>query len=155
MDSTGNILWDSAGVAICVLPLDQERPLIVTDGSGGAIIMWEFKQGAAGETGLYSQRINSLGQVMWATNGIPVVTSPSATPIQILPKITGDGAGGAVIAWIENTLDEYISAQRINSSGIPLWPQNGLPICISSVDKRFRRATDVCFNSYVFYFKTT
>ncbi len=158
VDSSGNILWDSAGVAISVLPLDQERPQIVSDGSGGAIIMWEFKQGAAGETGLYAQRINSLGQVLWAVNGVPVVTSPSATPIQILPKITGDGVGGAVIAWIENTLDEYISAQRINSAGIILWPQNGLPIITSSLDKRFQNIINVgngefvlCWNEEFFF----
>jgi len=35
VDSSGNILWDSAGVAISVLPLDQEDPQIVSDGSGG------------------------------------------------------------------------------------------------------------------------
>jgi len=158
VDSSGNILWDSAGVAISVLPLDQEDPQIVSDGLGGAIIMWEFKQGAAGETGLYAQRINSLGQVLWAVNGVPVVTSPSATPIQILPQITGDGAGGAVIAWIENTLDEYISAQRINSAGIILWPQNGLPICTSSLDKRFQNIINVgngefvlCWNEEFFF----
>ena len=158
VDSSGNILWDSAGVAISVLPLDQEDPQIVSDGSGGAIIMWEFKQGTAGETGLYAQRINSLGQVTWAVNGVPVVTSPSATPIQNKPKITGDGAGGAVIAWIENTLDEYISAQRINSAGIILWPQNGLPIITSSLDKRFQNIINVgngefvlCWNEEFFF----
>jgi hypothetical protein len=101
--------------------------------------MWEFKQGAAGETGLYAQKINSLGQAMWIANGIPIATSPFPDPIQLKPKITDDGTGGVVIAWIDHlTIDENIFAQRLNSSGIVLWSQNGMPIRTSSADKRLQ-----------------
>ena len=150
IDSSGNILWDSAGVEICVLPLDQEDPQLVSDGSGGAIIMWEFKQGAAGETGLYAQRINSLGQIMWDVNGLPIVTSPTPDPVQIKPKITNDGSGGAVIVWTDfSEPNDNIFAQRINSSGMLLWPQNGLPIITSSFGKRFNNLISVGNGEFV------
>ena len=150
VDSSGNILWDFSGVEICVLPLDQEDPQIVSDGSDGAIIMWEFKQGAAGETGLYAQRINSLGQIMWAVNGLPIATSPTPDPIQIKPKLTSDGSGGAVIVWTDfSQPNDNIFAQRINSSGMILWPQNGLPIVASSFGKRFNNLIGVGNGEFV------
>lgn len=45
----------------------------------------------------------------------------------------GDGAGGAIVAWIENgsgTQDVY--AQRLDANGNLLWPASGLPICRAS-----------------------
>jgi len=150
VDSYGNILWDSAGVAICTSSLDQEDPQIISDGSGGAIIMWEFKQGAAGETGLYAQRINSLGQIKWNANGVPLVTSPFTYPAQIKPKITSDGSGGAIIAWTDfSEPNDNIFAQRINSSGMILWPQNGLPVITSGFGKRFNNLIGVGNGEFV------
>jgi len=150
VDSAGNILWDSSGVPICVSLLDQEDPQIVTDGSGGAIIMWEFRQGAAGETGLYAQRINSAGQPMWGINGVPVATSPFPDPIQLNPKITDDGSGGAIIVWTDfSGTNGNIYAQRISSSGNILWPQNGLPICTTAANKRFQDIINVGSEEFV------
>jgi len=150
IDSSGNILWGSDGVEICTLPLDQEDPQIISDESGGAIIMWEFKQGAAGETGLYAQRINSTGQPMWEINGVPIATSPSPNPTQLRPKIIDDGSGGAVIVWTDfSEPNDNIFAQRINSSGMILWPQNGLPIVTSSFGKRFNNLIGVGNGEFV------
>ncbi|MFC2103286.1 T9SS type A sorting domain-containing protein [Bacteroidota bacterium] len=149
IDSSGNLVWDSDGVVICNSPLDQEDPQIVTSGSG-AIILWEFKQGAAGETGLYAQRINSTGQQMWGVNGVPVATSPFPDPIQLLPKITDDGSGGAVIAWTDfSGANDNIYAQRISNSGNVFWPQNGLPVSTTAVNKRFQDIINVGNGEFV------
>jgi len=136
VDSSGNILWDSAGVAICTLPIDQEDPQIIADGSGGAIIMWEVTQSTtAGDNGLFAQRIDSDGQTLWAQNGVSILTSPFSYSIHWRPKIVGDENEGAVICWI-NTTNTIIHAQRLNSAGLILWPQEGIPVCSQSYDNR-------------------
>ncbi|MFQ5583280.1 MAG: hypothetical protein ACE5GL_02445, partial [Calditrichia bacterium] len=66
IDSSGSLLWDSAGVAICEAPFGKEAPLIITDMKGGAIISWiDFRNhpGNTAEIDIYAQRIYSDGHV--------------------------------------------------------------------------------------------
>ena len=41
IDSSGNILWGVNGVIVCNALNNQKNPKIVSDASGGAIIVWE------------------------------------------------------------------------------------------------------------------
>lgn len=47
------------------------------------------------------------------------------------PHLVSDGAGGVIITWTDfrTGSDNDIYAQRIDSSGAPLWTVNGVPIC--------------------------
>ena len=149
VDSSGNILWDSSGVAICNLPLDQEDPQIVSDESGGAIIIWEVKQGTVvGENGLFAQRIDSNGQILWIQNGVSILTSPLSYSIHWRPKIAGDENNGAVICWI-NTTNTIIHAQRLNSAGFRVWLQEGVPVCLQSYDNRLHSFINVKNGKFV------
>ena len=62
-----------------------------------------------------------------ATN-LPIST---ATDGQSDPVIVSDGAGGAIIAWVDlrtgQGMDVY--AQHIDASGIVQWDSNGIAIC--------------------------
>lgn len=106
----------------------QYNPMMASDGSGGAIIVWEDFR--SGEQHIYAQRLNSVGNRLWENitgsgdfDGIPVCT---ATGTQSrLGEAVSDGAGGAIITWRDEragTGDIY--AQRIDSSGKRLW-ENG------------------------------
>ncbi len=128
LDSNGVAQWTPNGVAVCSKSLAQTGTKLVSDGSGGAIIVWQ--DSIAGATDIYAQRVSSTGTIMWASLGIPVCTSPLK---QIRPRIQPDNAGGAFIVWQDkrNGLDYDIYAQRINSSGNLLWTANGIVVCNS------------------------
>ena len=53
------------GVAICTALNDQDNPVIVSDGAGGAIITWDDYRSTTGDTSLgsdiYAQWVNSSG----------------------------------------------------------------------------------------------
>jgi len=94
---------------------------IVTDGSGGAIVVWEdLRKGMA----LYAQKVNAEGEVQWQENGVPVCTElPVVSPRF---EAADSSAGGVVVAWIDG--DRKLYAQMLNSSGQMLWGDKGILI---------------------------
>jgi hypothetical protein len=104
----------------------QYVPVILSDGSGGAIIAWEdFRNGFSD---IYAQRVNASRVVQWATDGVAICT---ATGDQDDPTIASDGLGGAIITWVDfrSGSNADIYAQRINASGVAQWTANGVVIC--------------------------
>src|ERR1044072_5636268 len=101
----------------------------VTDGSGGVIIVWEDSR--YGERNIYAQRLDSLGVRQWPDTGVVIC---SAAGNQNSPVAGSDGAGGAVVAWIDGRggADSDIYAQRFDGSGATLWAPNGAPVCTAS-----------------------
>ena len=47
------------------------------------------------------------------------------------PQVTGDGSGGAIIAWQDyrSRTNYDIYAQRIDADGVPRWSPNGVAVC--------------------------
>ena len=119
---------------ICTLPLsEQGNPAITTDGNDGAIIAWhDTRNGGLNFGDIYAQSINSGGYIQWDLNGVSVCAE--ATSPQVDPAITSDGAGGAIITWIDMRNGGYydVYAQRIDASGAPLWTLDGVPVCTFS-----------------------
>ncbi len=122
------ILWTLSNpdnVAIASTTDHQLRPKITTDGSGGAIMVWEDYRATNG-LDIYAQRVDSTGAVLWATDGIGVSVTSGA---QGNPAITSDGSGGAIIAWADNRSGNYdIYAQKLSASGAAQWTANGVAI---------------------------
>jgi len=119
--------WTLNGVPVCTAVGYHSIADIVSDGSGGVIITWLDNR--SGSQYIYAQKINSNGTTAWTTNGIPISTAAGAGQLSI--GITGDGSEGAIIFWYDNRSGNGgLYAQRINSSGSPLWtPTNGVQIC--------------------------
>jgi len=112
---------------------DQIYPMIVSDGSGGAIMVWQdFRSG--NNYDIYAQRLNSSGNQLWTTNGVPICTDVNN---QVNPEIVIDGSGGAIICWVDNRNSSYVDIyiQRVNSNGVVQWADNGIAICNSAFDK--------------------
>ena len=150
IDSFGNLLWDTLGVEICIKPLPQIEPIITFDGIGGAIILWQDRESGAGVCGLYAQRINSEGQVLWTANGIPICTSPFQDPIQFHPVIVSDGEAGAIVAWDDTrNANTRVYAQRVNSDGSLQWQNNGIQISQLPGEDRIQAITSVGDNEFV------
>jgi hypothetical protein len=126
IDGSGTALWTANGVAICTATGSQNTPTLAFDGAGGAIITWfDFRSGTYYH--IYAQRVDSTGNVLWATDGVVVC---GATNTQMSPAIMSDGAGGAMIVWqdFRNGVDMDVYAQRINSSGVAQWGANGVAV---------------------------
>ena len=110
---------------ICTTVNDQTDPIIISDGSGGAIIVWNDKRG--GNPDIYAQRIDANGIVQWTANGVAIST---VAYDQSYPAIVSDGTGGAIITWLDSRsgIDYDIYAQRIDSNGIVQWTADGVAI---------------------------
>ncbi len=126
IDSGGVVQWTTDGKAICTAEATQEIPTIASDGAGGAIITWSDGRGSTWD--IYAQRVSHDGTILWIDNGAPICTASDA---QGTPTIASDGAGGAIITWIDGRggLLFDIYAQHVNASGLVQWTTNGVPIC--------------------------
>lgn len=114
------------GAQIVVQNNQQIAPQVVTDGAGGAIVVWQDVRNNANYD-VYAQRIDHLGNLLWNTSGVPVCTAPAD---QDGIRATSDGQGGVVIAWRDpRSGSPDIYAQRLNANGQTLWAFNGVPIC--------------------------
>jgi len=133
VNASGAVQWTTDGVALCTAAGDQQYPAIVSDGAGGAIVTWEdYRSGSNYD--IYAQRVNASGAVQWTTNGVALCT---ATGNQGVPKMTSDGAGGAIVTWPDGRNGNGdIYAQRVNAAGAVLWTANGVAICTAPGDQR-------------------
>lgn len=135
VDAWGVKLWPTPqnGTAVWTGLNDQTDPQIISDGAGGAIIVW-VHQGNNGKTNIYAQRLDGAGDFMWGIDGIALC---SAQHDQNSPAVVSDGAGGAIVAWQDlrsdgSNLEADIYVRRINSGGAPQWTSDGVPICTSA-----------------------
>lgn len=102
----------------------QNYPQMVSDGLGGTIIVWGDKRN--GNWDIYAQRVDSTGLPLWASDGVPISTAVSS---QYWPQMISDGQGGAIITWKDKRGGSWeVYAQRVDSSGIPQWTPDGVPI---------------------------
>ncbi len=125
IDSSGLVKWMTDGIYIGLAPTLYTHPTLVSDGLKGAIITWLAAYGL----NIYAQRVDSLGIVLWNAGGV-LICEGTNDLIEPDPHIILDEAGGAIITWPDTrTAESDIYAQRINSNGLVLWKENGLPIC--------------------------
>lgn len=130
------LLWDNvdpANTAVSTATAGQTTPQMVSDGTGGMIVVWEDRR--SGNAEIFAQRVNSLGVPLWTADGVVVC---DANGDQLLPSIISDGAGGAIVAWQDrrNGTDFDIYAQRIDANGVSLWAVNGVQLS-GTVDNQF------------------
>jgi hypothetical protein len=130
INAAGVMQWDARGVPICTNSAMQHVPHVASDGAGGALIAWIDKRNIKNE--VFAQRIGPDGIVKWTANGVAVGTATDHYQ-QGSPEITSDGSGGAIITFDDwrNTFEnpiQFISAQRISSSGSIVWPAGGVAL---------------------------
>ncbi len=136
VNSSGSTLWTLDGVAISTAFENQFTPLIMSDGSGGAIISYNhYDNGITGDD-VFAQRVNSTGSTLWGLNGVAVCTAAYG---QFNLTMASDGAGGAIISWSDgrNGIDSDVYAQRVNSTGSTLWTNNGIAVSTATGSQSF------------------
>ena len=132
IDAAGFLKWSSAA-DISSANEDQRDYRLISDGAGGAIVVWGDNRNEYPGGDIYAQRVNASGQLLWTVDGVPICT---AADVQAYPDLCSDGAGGAIITWRDSRnysatgVDIY--AQRINGSGVVQWTSNGVAVCSES-----------------------
>ena len=121
----GEFLWAKDGLALSEPTGDQYDPTLISDGTGGAIIVWWDI--TTPDWHIMAQHVSADGVILW---DVPLVVSPK-DGIQGEPRIVSDNDGGAVVIWqnYENHISNDIFAQRIDGNGRKLWNEEGVPIC--------------------------
>ncbi|HLF15437.1 MAG TPA: hypothetical protein VI932_11175, partial [Bacteroidota bacterium] len=80
---------------VCTAVNGQYYPEIYTPGTGGSILVWhDFRPGLQAD--LYVQKFDTGGTPQWTPNGVAL---SMAAGHQWGQTITGDGLGGAIVAW--------------------------------------------------------
>jgi hypothetical protein len=136
LDGWGNALWTSNGTPVYANGfLSYYSPAIAPDGAGGAIVIWSDNRN--GGFDLFAQRIDAAGIVQWTAGGVLICNRTSA---QKYYAIIPDGAGGAIVAWQDSTLDAVtpsadIFAQKIDASGSPQWTAGGVAVCTNMFEQ--------------------
>lgn len=113
LGNTGSALWTPGGVRVDSGDVAPQG--IVGDGAGGAIVLWSLFNGPA-----RAQRLDANGTTLWTPGGLPLASGSAA---QLVSASTFDGAGGAIVAFEDNS--GVFHAQRIDTNGALQWGNDG------------------------------
>jgi hypothetical protein len=134
LNPSGGNIFVANGVSACSATDSQSNPEIATDGSKGMIVTWrDFRNGT--DYHIYAQRIDYIGNPIWAVDGIPICTAGYTV---YDPRIVYDGMLGVVITWYDSRTGwRDIYAQRVGSSGSVEWATDGVAVTatLSSVQE--------------------
>ncbi len=122
--------WAPGGNPLCTAMGGQFASSAVTDGAGGAIVVFSDGQ-------VFAQRVTYAGDIPpgWGPNGNPLCVAPGS---HIAAHAASDGMGGAFVAWEDNRTDAAdVYAQHILGSGAldPAWNAAGLPVAVGPVNQ--------------------
>ncbi len=115
LDANGVKKWGEGGFCVCNAVDDQECPRIISDGKGGAFVMWTDERDP--EDAIYVQKVRPRGSAAWETNGVCVSDFPARSWGG--HYMVHDGTGGVIAVW--RTTDYTLRAKRIDSSGDNAW----------------------------------
>jgi len=121
----GELMWNSEGVKIG-LP-NQKTVRIVSDGSGGAIVIW-LRVFDSNNSRIYIQRIDAQGNPLWQKGGIPIYNEIMIFPENPLRVVRGAN-DEVIISWASfsfRPVYRCIYAQKINHKGEIQWPEGGI-----------------------------
>jgi len=127
IDSRGEPLWASGGIAVASGTTLQKWPCIGRDTYGNAIVAY------IDGSDVRVQRVNGSGGLVWGTGGV-VVYSSAVSPGA--PRVVAGSAGSSIIGWIdERSGDPNIYTQRVTAMGALSWNAHGVVICDAANDQ--------------------
>jgi hypothetical protein len=130
VDSLGVAAWAPDGVPLCG-PGAVQGLVAVADDTGGMVAAYEQTDGTGFFRDLYAQRLRGTGVRAWPDTGVVL---SRARYFQRAPAITGDGAGGAIVAWDDSRTFHLaqVFAQRVDSAGAVPWTADGVALCTTN-----------------------
>ena len=130
LDAGGQRLWGANGVAAGGEIPSSSGAVAAPDGRGGILLAWdEFISPR-----IHAQRVDASGAPRWGGGGDVVVCTSAVNAIN--PAVASDGAGGAIVAWMDYRLGTWdIFAARVDSVAGLHWTPNGAAICTVARDQ--------------------
>jgi hypothetical protein len=127
IDTSGSVRWGANGILLSAT--GSSTSVMIPAGGGQAFAAWNDTR--VGAAGVYAQRLDTAGALLWGGTGLPVNVSSGKTWLRLAP----DGNGGVIAAWFSSTTYPFfgVYGQRISGTGSLLWP-----------------STSVCFGDSVF-----
>jgi hypothetical protein len=140
--------WPADGFPVQTGPGGTGVARIITDGAGGAIIVWTNARTGLSE--IYGLRIHGDGTIAsgWNVNGNLLCEAPNH---QFDPWPVPDGAGGVYVAFGDlrsappipdpvDYLDVYVTHFTAAGARAPGWPAGGVPVCTTFGPQALGRA---------------
>lgn len=133
INKNGELLWTENGALVCGASGAQGAPVAVDDGTGGVVVVWhDFRRSYAD---IYAQRVDGSGKILWEKRGVALCT---ALGHESFPVLIGNGAEGAIIAWVDTRNgNNDIFAQQVDGNGTVQWLENGIPVCTASGNQNY------------------
>ena len=149
INSAGNLKWGD-GLLVYTTPENTyaESPQIISDGSGGAVIVWHQVYNGRIESGspeaqmmdVFVQKVDATGSILWKPNGVPLEINKNAVnALPLEPLTVSDNAGGAIIIWRDPHRDATanstsIFAQKVDAGGNMRWQAGGTKVSTTSIN---------------------
>ncbi|MCP4580213.1 MAG: T9SS type A sorting domain-containing protein [candidate division Zixibacteria bacterium] len=151
IDNEGNLMFELPGLKVVDDPDVQQRPNACSDMRGGMVLCWEdYRSGSRQDP--YAQRIDRNGNIMWDSNGIPIILHPNE---QFDVKLKTNSTGYTIFAWTDvrgtQGIPTEVYAQCFDIDGNRQWDSLGLLIAGGN-DDQFK--SDVSMDSSGFFYIT-
>jgi len=132
VDAEGSFPWGEDGVSIHCEEYQNDSLRLASDGSGGAIVIWQESR-AETTSRILAQRVNSEGSLSWGQGGVVLYTTDKEIS-QI--EVIDDSSGGAITVWNQSNWGwpklYDICAQRVDADGNVMWQSKDSPVFIKS-----------------------
>ena len=103
----------------------------VSDGNGGAVIVFRNYFSDTDNAYIYLQHLDSLGNKLWGSPGRLVAFQPDAQYFWLKELIRDPSSGDYFVLYVDRTEYDFM-CQRLDSDGYPLWPENGCVVADST-----------------------
>jgi hypothetical protein len=116
----GTLPWGADGILITAKYYERQLPGIVSDGRGGAYVVWQDTR--VPPVYVLISRVKANGTFAW-------YTKPDQNRIEhTRPQVVSDGAGGAVMVWqeVRDSISNDVYAQHFDSTSAATWTENGV-----------------------------
>ncbi|MBU1985491.1 hypothetical protein KJ815_13920, partial [bacterium] len=118
-------------------------PRVVACEDDGVIVQYLKAQSSdpQGERYIYVQKFNSQAVSLWPNGGVAVCTA-GGIESGAEPEIIADGRGGIYCYWHDARIPDSYHAyvQHIDSSGTPLWTENGVRLSLTETQLQMKPA---------------
>lgn len=121
INASGVAQWTTNGVALCTASGIQDNINLMPDGTGGIVATWYDERN---NFRVYAQKIDGLGAVKWAANGIAIINETNSFDYTASPDATNSSM---LITWASSG---NVKAQKINvADGSLAWGVGGTLVC--------------------------
>ncbi len=132
INSLGQPQWTADGIPLAGVMGVQYYPQAVSDGTGGAVVVWQDNRKGA-DYDVYGQRLSRSNGILWVSTGLPICT---AAGHQYNPQLVTQNST-VIVTWQDrrNGNDYDIYCQALNLDGSIKWAANGNAVSTATLDQ--------------------